>query len=318
MKKLQLLTLTLLVGFTGINLLDAKKCPAGQKRNTHGKCVKKSRVDEAKAVDKEASNAWKALSGNGDKIDAISASQIASMTNRIISAILDEDISEFTVAQMAAFTANQIQSFNKGQLQGLTIDQLNVDNLLANLSKNQVQHLQSNNNLDEDQLNSLIALWTNNSLSANQKRIIPFFSKKQLQGLSSNSITKIISALSTNQLAIVLSQLTATQMPLINVSNLSNDQLMSLTDTQVAGLTQVQVQGLSGVQLSAKNDKSKFINKLSETQLGYLLTTQISELKYSSLLALQNSGKGLSTTVDSRFGQSPLQIYNNRKNIYRQ
>jgi len=318
MKKLQLLTLTMLVAFAGINLLDAKKCPAGQKRNAQGKCVKASRVNKAKAVDKETLKGWKVLSGNGDNIASISASQIASMTTRMISVIPDEDISEFTATQMTAFTPGQLQSFDKNQVQGLTANQLNIDNVLANLSTDQIAYLQSNsNNPDEDQLNNLIDLWTN-SLSANAIRIVSYFSKDQLKGLSANSITKILAVLSTHQLADVLPQLTPSQMTLINVANLSRDQLMNLTDMQVQALTEAQIQELSGAQLSAKNNKIRFTTKLSAIQLGYLSTIQISELEYNALLALPNSGAGLSTVIDDRFGQSPLQIYNNRKNIYHQ
>lgn len=56
MKNIQIIALAILFAVSGIELIQAKGCPAGQRKNAQGKCVKASRVVAAnkakKAVDK--------------------------------------------------------------------------------------------------------------------------------------------------------------------------------------------------------------------------------------------------------------------------
>ncbi|MDP3788400.1 MAG: hypothetical protein Q8Q60_03755 [Candidatus Chromulinivorax sp.] len=107
MKKLQIIALTMLFALIGVeSLIHAKgPCPAGQKRNAQGKCVKKSRVNAANKAKKEVK---KAIDSNF-RIEQIARNAIIAFNTNISKA------SQHSVAaQKAAVTAinNVITMYN--------------------------------------------------------------------------------------------------------------------------------------------------------------------------------------------------------------
>lgn len=235
MKTLQFIALSILLCFAGINILEAKKCPAGQRRNDQGKCVKKSRVDQAKrrkakkkairtarekalADQANAINlaAWNTLSNDGQDVDDITTAQIAGLTAGIIKAITGDQMNDFTAVQMAAFTGPQVQGFTIDQIQPLTIEQLQV--IFKFLTNAQIAWLVASNDPTTDSLNTLITAWTM-PLTPEQIVFISKLKALQIPGLNNAVIAKIFTHLSQDQrTALTTEQKAALPAPAVTAS----------------------------------------------------------------------------------------------------
>ncbi|MBP6869938.1 hypothetical protein KBC04_03590 [Candidatus Babeliales bacterium] len=284
MKNLQLLSLTILMAFTGINL----------SASNGNNCKNENRIRNKQA--------WDLLSVQGKEIDQIRPSQIALMTNEQIDIITPEELNKFrldaTLNQIGLFNQQQIQSFSVEQI--LKLDSWKLSLILPKLSKNQFTGILPK--LAPDQMKNV----TINSLS-----------DEQIYNLTPEQVSKLtddqIKGLTDKQLAIYknpnkgyniyfISKLSNVQIPLLSESQIKNlpthvlfgliniDPKNTINPEKITLLTDKQIKALTGAQLSSFHNYSNIsdlylISRLTDTQLGYLTTEQINAVTSKAALS---------------------------------